>query len=82
MSSIKNIDDLVQKMTSTYDQLESGSIQRGEAAERANLVGKVIAAHKLQLAYYIARKERPDMVFLDSRTRPAFTGHGLTTIDV
>ena len=41
-----------------------GEIKPGEAAELANLAGKMIGSAKVQVEFYALRKEMPDIKFL------------------
>jgi hypothetical protein len=42
----------------------AGSNACGEAAELANLAGKMIGSAKVQVEYYALRKESPEIAFL------------------
>jgi hypothetical protein len=46
--------------------LKAGEIKSSEAAELANLAGKMIGSAKVQVEYYALRKERPRIEWLES----------------
>ena len=53
-------------MAQTFAQLKAGEIKPSEAAELANLAGKMIASAKVQVEYFALRKESPRIAFLES----------------
>lgn len=63
---MKNCDELRQELALTFEKLKSGEIKPGEAAELANLAGKMIGSAKVQVEYYAMRKEAPTIEFLQS----------------
>lgn len=56
--------ELRDQLARVFEELRSGAIKPGEAAELANLAGKMIASAKVQVEYYALRKEAPDISFL------------------
>lgn len=63
---MKNCDELRQELAATFEKLKAGEIKPGEAAELANLAGKMIGSAKVQVEYYALRKEAPTIAFLES----------------
>lgn len=63
---MKNCDELRAELALTFEKLEAGEIKPGEAAELANLAGKMIGSAKVQVEYYALRKESPRIAWLDS----------------
>ena len=63
---MKNCDELRQELALTFERLKAGEIKPGEAAELANLAGKMISSAKVQVEYYAMRKEAPTIGFLQS----------------
>lgn len=51
-------------MAQVFAQLKAGAIKPGEAAELANIAGKMIGSAKVQVEYYALRKESPNIEFL------------------
>lgn len=51
-------------LSQVFDQLKAGEIKPGEAAELANLAGKMIASAKAQVEYAALRKDVPLIAFL------------------
>ena len=56
--------ELRAELAQVFAQLKAGEIKPSEAAELANLAGKMIAAAKVQVEYYALRKESPEIGFL------------------
>ena len=54
------------ELAQTFAQLKAGAIKPSEAAELANLAGKMIASAKVQVEYFALRKESPRIAFLES----------------
>ena len=77
---MKNCDELRQELALTFERLKAGEIKPGEAAELANLAGKMISSAKVQVEYYALRKEQPRIEWLESsndqHNRPASAGPG------
>jgi len=63
---MKNCDELRTELANTFAQLKAGTIKPGEAAELANLAGKMIGSAKVQVEYYTLRKEAPTIAFLET----------------
>ena len=63
---MKNVDQVRDRLSAIFDQLESGEIDAKKAAEFANLAGKMINSAKVQVEYYALKKELPAISFLDS----------------
>lgn len=61
---MKNVDELRGQLAEVFAQLRAGAIKPGEAAELANLAGKMIGSAKVQVEYYALRKEAPTIEFL------------------
>ena len=58
----------------TFERLKAGEIKPGEAAELANLAGKMIGSAKVQVEYYALRKESPRIEWLES-PNPIYASH-------
>jgi len=63
---MKNVDELRGQLADVFAQLRAGTIKPGEAAELANLAGKMIGSAKVQVEYYALRKEAPIIGFLET----------------
>ena len=74
---MKNCDELRQELALTFEKLKSGEIKPGEAAELANLAGKMISSAKVQVEYYAMRKEAPTIEFLQSPSSKRGASGGL-----
>ena len=61
---MKNAEELRCELARTFAQLKAGEIKPGEAAELANIAGKMIGSAKVQVEFYALRKEMPDIKFL------------------
>lgn len=61
---MQNCDELRKELALTFAQLKAGEIKPSEAAELANLAGKMIGSAKVQVEFYALRKEMPDIAFL------------------
>jgi len=62
---VKNAEELRDELAQTFSQLKSGAIKPSEAAELANIAGKMIASAKVQVEYFALRKESPRIKFLE-----------------
>ncbi len=62
---MKNAEELRDELAQTFSQLKSGAIKPSEAAELANIAGKMIASAKVQVEYFALRKESPRIKFLE-----------------
>jgi hypothetical protein len=65
---MNNCDELRKELAQTFAQLKAGEIKPSEAAELANLAGKMIGSAKVQVEYYALRKEQPRIEWLESPT--------------
>jgi 5-formyltetrahydrofolate cyclo-ligase len=63
---VKNAEELRDELAQTFAQLKAGAIKPSEAAELANLAGKMIASAKVQVEYFALRKESPRIKFLEA----------------
>lgn len=63
---MKNCDALRNELAIVFERLKAGEIKPGEAAEMANIAGKMINSAKAQIEYYALRKEVPNIGFLDA----------------
>lgn len=63
---MKNAEELRDELAQTFAQLKAGEIKPSEAAELANLAGKMIGSAKVQVEYYALRKEQPRIEWLES----------------
>lgn len=61
---MKNVEELRQHLATVFADLKAGAIKPGEAAELANIAGKMIGSAKVQVEYYALRKETPVIPFL------------------
>jgi hypothetical protein len=65
---VKNVDQVRDRLSTIFDQLESGEIDAKKAAEFANLAGKMINSAKVQVEYYALKRELPNIGFLESES--------------
>ena len=63
---MKNAEELRNELAQVFAQLKSGEIKPSEAAELANLAGKMINSAKAQIEYYTLRKESPTIAWLET----------------
>lgn len=63
---MKNVEALRAELATVFSGLKAGTIKPGEAAELANVAGKMINSAKVQVEYYALRKESPQIPFLDA----------------
>ena len=63
---MNNCDELRAELAQTFARLKAGEIKPSEAAELANLAGKMIGSAKVQVEYYALRKESPRIDWLES----------------
>ena len=54
------------ELAQTFAQLKAGAIKPNEAAELANIAGKMIGSAKVQVEYYALRKEPPRIEWFES----------------
>lgn len=62
---MKNVDELRSHLATVFEDLKAGAIKPSEAAELANLAGKMINSAKVQVEYFALRKEAPKIEFLE-----------------
>lgn len=65
---MKTAKQLRDDLSDVFDRLKSGEIDRSDAAELANIAGKMISSAKVQVEYYALRKETQKIGFLDEPT--------------
>lgn len=63
---MKNVNELREQLSQVFTDLRSGKVKHSDAAELANLAGKMINSAKVQLEYYALAKEIPNITFLKS----------------
>ena len=63
---MENAVKLRSELSKVFNDLKAGSIKSKDAAELANLAGKMISSAKIQVEYYALRKETPDIPWLAS----------------
>lgn len=63
---MKSVEELRSELSLVFKGLKDGTIKREEAAELANVAGKMISSAKVQCMYYELRGEAPSISFLDS----------------
>ena len=63
---MENAEKLRSELSKVFNDLKAGSIKSKDAAELANLAGKMISSAKIQVQYYALRKETPDIPWLAS----------------
>jgi hypothetical protein len=63
---MKNVTELRDQLSQVFTDLRGGSIKHTDAAELANIAGKMINSVKVQLDYYALRKQSPNIDFLKS----------------
>jgi hypothetical protein len=64
---MKNVNELRDQLAEVFNGLKTGAIKHKDAAELANLAGKMINSAKVQVEYYALRKETPDIAFLSCK---------------
>jgi hypothetical protein len=62
---MKNVNELREQLSAVFADLRGGAIKHTDAAELANIAGKMINSAKIQLDYYALRKQAPTIPFLD-----------------
>jgi 5-formyltetrahydrofolate cyclo-ligase len=67
---MKNVTELREQLSQVFNELRSNTIKHTDAAELANIAGKMINSAKVQLEYYALRKESPTISFLASEEAP------------
>jgi hypothetical protein len=66
---MKNVTELREQLSQVFTELRSGTVKHSDAAELANLAGKMINSAKVQLEYYALTKEKPNIKFLKSEDK-------------
>lgn len=66
---MNNADELRKSLANVFHNLQAGAIKPAEAAELANLAGKMIASAKVQVEYYALRKEAPMIQWLEQERK-------------
>ena len=66
---MKNATELRNELAQVFAALKAGTIKPGEAAELANLAGKMVNSAKVQVEYHALRKDAPYIEFLHSQDR-------------
>ena len=64
---MKNVTELRDQLAEVFAGLRNGSVKHKDAAELANLAGKMINSAKVQLEYYTLRQEKPTVPFLTEK---------------
>jgi hypothetical protein len=67
---MNNADQLRDELSKVFTQLKAKKIKPSEAAQFSNLAGKIISSAKTQVEYYVARKEAPNIPFLETKRKP------------
>jgi hypothetical protein len=62
---MKNCNELRNELSEVFKELRAGSITVDQAAELANVAGKIVSSAKVQIAYYELLKSQPHIEFLD-----------------
>ncbi len=62
---MNNAHNLRTELADVFAKLRAGEIKPNEAAELANLAGKMISSSKVQVEYYALRKEAPHIPWLE-----------------
>jgi hypothetical protein len=62
---MKSVDDLRIELAKVFQELRNGAIKPNEAAELANVAGKMISSAKVQIEYFALRKEAQRIGFLE-----------------
>lgn len=63
---MRNVTELRDQLSQVFNDLRTGDVKHTDAAELANIAGKMINSAKVQLDYYALRKEAPNIDFLKS----------------
>lgn len=63
---MKNIDELNSELAKVFKDLKHGKTEVKVASEMVNAAGKMINIQKVKLEYAQARKEVPDIDFLNN----------------
>ena len=63
---MKNVAELRDHLSQVFAELRGGTIRAKDAAELANIAGKMINSAKVQVEYHALRKDKPSIPFLDA----------------
>jgi hypothetical protein len=63
---MKTAEQLRDELAQVFADLKAGTIKHADAAEFANIAGKIISSAKTQIEYYALRKQAPTIEFLES----------------
>ena len=63
---MKTVTELRDQLSQVFYELRNNTVKHTDAAELANIAGKMINSAKVQLEYYALRKESPTIPFLAS----------------
>ena len=61
---MKNVVELRDELAKVFSDLSNGGIKAKDAAEMANVAGKMIDSAKVQLEYHALRRDTPKIKFL------------------
>jgi len=61
---MKNVDELREQLAVVFTGLQNGEVAHKDAAELANLAGKMINSAKVQVEYYALREEASEVPVL------------------
>lgn len=67
---MKTVTELREQLSQVFHELRNNTVKHTDAAELANIAGKMINSAKVQLEYYALRKEAPTISFLASEEAP------------
>lgn len=67
---MNNATELRAALAKVFEDLKAGNIKAKEAAELANLAGKMINSAKVQVEYHALLGDRPHIAFLHSKDVP------------
>lgn len=62
---MRNANELREQLAEVFEGLKNGQIKHADAAELANIAGKMIQSAKAQVEYYALRADKPAIPFLD-----------------
>jgi hypothetical protein len=62
---MKNASEMRNKLSTLFDDLRTGSVDRKDVKELTNICGKMISSAAAQVKYSSERKEIPQIAFLD-----------------
>ena len=60
-------EQMTTELQDVFAKLKSGEIKHNDAAQLANLAGKMVSMAKIQLQYHQDRKETPEMAFFSKK---------------